>query len=416
MVHAAVRDNGEYCVSDSKDNSVVPTALYDSPSVIADGELASLDDIAIGLQNLRISAGNISFTEIADRIADQRISRGVSAHRASISRSTVYDCFRTGRKRVNAGLVADIVQALTDDADLARYWRERCVAAQMSLAETPQPESTGLGESSLGIPQNFVAVGEQLNQYAVQRGQGHASEPQARSFRKSPLLPIIAVGVLVNLLPYIVSQTVFGGYSPLFLDMIGTAIVAIALGPLFGVVTAALSSVIGATFGSVSGLVGTSLHFAPVAIIGALIWGFGIHKFKFAASLPRFLLLNAMVGVACTLAAFAIIMVAFDGHAMNSQVQMMTDTATSIGISQATAVMITNLLISIVDKSIAGIIALVIGGTVLRHRAHPNIPALTSPLKDDAMNIAHLFAKPIATTLTWAPLGTRSSVPPVLGL
>lgn len=43
---------------------------------------------------------------------DRRAAAGESPHAARVARSTVYDCFRTGRVRVNLALVREIATAL----------------------------------------------------------------------------------------------------------------------------------------------------------------------------------------------------------------------------------------------------------------------------------------------------------------
>jgi tetratricopeptide (TPR) repeat protein len=74
------------------------------------------------LQRLRQAAGNVSYGEIARRIALIRRDRGYTTRSAAPSRSTVYDCFRTDRKRFNHELVLDIVRVLDADDETVRAW------------------------------------------------------------------------------------------------------------------------------------------------------------------------------------------------------------------------------------------------------------------------------------------------------
>lgn len=76
--------------------------------------MRTLDDLAAYLRRLRGWAGHPSFTQLVARI---------NAGRAygPAGRTTVYDCFRSGRKRVDADLVSEIAAALgLDGPGLAR--------------------------------------------------------------------------------------------------------------------------------------------------------------------------------------------------------------------------------------------------------------------------------------------------------
>jgi tetratricopeptide (TPR) repeat protein len=95
---------------------------------------ATLDDLAVGLRARRASAGSPSFSEIARRVSVARSGRGVHASERSPGRITVYDCFRTGRRRVDTALVLDIVRALgADEAEVDR-WRAWCVGLLVANA------------------------------------------------------------------------------------------------------------------------------------------------------------------------------------------------------------------------------------------------------------------------------------------
>ena len=61
---------------------------------------------------LRAWAGSPSFTEIARRVTAARTSRGVPVVEARLARSTAYDCFRHGRRRIDVDLTLEIVRAL----------------------------------------------------------------------------------------------------------------------------------------------------------------------------------------------------------------------------------------------------------------------------------------------------------------
>ncbi len=79
----------------------------------------SLDELAERLQLLRGWAGNPSYAELARRV---NRARGAGPGSHPTSKVTVYDCFRTGRVRLDIELVADLVRAL-GAADDASAWR-----------------------------------------------------------------------------------------------------------------------------------------------------------------------------------------------------------------------------------------------------------------------------------------------------
>lgn len=98
------------------------------------------DDIAAALRDLRTWAGAPSYAAITKLVVQRRTDRGLPAAEATIGRVTVYDCFRTGRSRLDLDLVTDIVTALgLADQELIA-WRQvlRRVATpgrRLSVAE-----------------------------------------------------------------------------------------------------------------------------------------------------------------------------------------------------------------------------------------------------------------------------------------
>lgn len=88
----------------------------------------TLADVAEQLRELRALAGSPSYAEIARRIGHRRGAEGRPP--APPARATVYDCFRTDRRRLDVELVVEIVRALGgDDAEDTRF-RHMCAAAQ----------------------------------------------------------------------------------------------------------------------------------------------------------------------------------------------------------------------------------------------------------------------------------------------
>lgn len=93
-------------------------------------QLSSLDEVADGLLQLRAAAGSPSFTTIARRVGQYRAARGLPASECEPGRVTVYDCFRTGRRRMQPELVSDIAAVLGAPTSLARSWAQACIAVQ----------------------------------------------------------------------------------------------------------------------------------------------------------------------------------------------------------------------------------------------------------------------------------------------
>src|SRR5690554_7436917 len=195
-----------------------------------------LDELARDLQQLRLEAGAISYAELATRIAQLRESRGMSHAAAKVARSSVYDVFRPGRKRVNAELVGEIVRALGCGEEEVAAWRLRTVAAR---DEAVQP----FGRVAGAKPNRNVAL--------------------------AVVLCVAAVG-----LSQFLNFSVTALQLPLYLDMVGTALAAFAFGPWAG-----------AAVGVATNLTGNLMHgdfsgwgFAFVQIAGAVVWGYEIGR------------------------------------------------------------------------------------------------------------------------------------------
>ncbi|WP_448255615.1 NB-ARC domain-containing protein [Microbacterium aurum] len=75
-----------------------------------------IEDVPGCLRSLRAEAGDPSYAEIARRVTAQR-----SGHGGVVSRATVYDCFREGRRRFDVALVIGIVRALVTEP-IVRSW------------------------------------------------------------------------------------------------------------------------------------------------------------------------------------------------------------------------------------------------------------------------------------------------------
>lgn len=183
-----------------------------------------------------------------------------------------------------------------------------------------------------------------------------SSEANVAPRRRQKGIPLTYV---VSLVPIAIALNVVGGYInnalrlPVFLDMIGTAVAAIVLGPWWGVVVGGLTNVILAM------LTGPlSLPFAVVNIVGALIWGYAV-RWGMAKTFLSFGLLNIVVAVASSITATPIYVFIFGG-ATGHFADMMTAAFIAMGRQLVVAVFSSNILVSLADKIISGFIALAI--------------------------------------------------------
>lgn len=184
-----------------------------------------------------------------------------------------------------------------------------------------------------------------------------ASAPQKSSRFNRNNLPTT---LIVTLIPVCVALNIVGGYIasalrlPVYLDMIGTAISAIVLGPWWGALVGILTN-------SGSALITgpVSLPFALVNVVGALLWGYGVRSWGLGRTIPKFFLLNIIVAVACTIVAAPIIVLVFGG-ATGAGADALTGTFLAVGQNLAGSVFSSNILTSLADKIIAGFVALAI--------------------------------------------------------
>lgn len=314
--------------------------------------LTSLDELARDLQRLRAEAGAPSYAEIALRIARQRQARGVPADEARLGRTTVYDAFRTGRRRINTGLVLEIVRALGADDAAVALWADRCRAVHLA-AVAPSPQTVPAGD-----PQPADAPAE--------RPEEPAEPPVARLIAWRPgrrtVLAIVVGCVALNLVGRVIVHVL---HMSIYLDMIGTAVSAVVLGPWWGALVGLITNTAGVTTSGAA-----SLPFALVNVAGALVWGYGVRRFGMGRTVPRFFLLNLGVAVTCSLMAVPILVLLYGGsvgHGEDRIVARFED----IGESLVPAVLSANLVTSLVDKMIAGFVAVMALDVVRRRVVEP---------------------------------------------
>lgn len=282
--------------------------------------LQPMDALVDDLQRLRLEAGDVSYAELAARISRLRERRGMAPAAARVARSSVFDVFRAGRTRINADLVEDIVLALGRDADEARDWRMRCLHARATPARPSEASPTTTPVPDRSLMRAFVFV-----------------------------LLVACVGM--NL----VGGAVVSKFElPLWLDTTGTAVAAIALGPWHGALVGIATNALGAFTGETE-----TIPFALVSVVAALVWGYGARAWGLGRSPLRFLVLNVVVAVACTVAAVPINVLVLGGaptHASGGFIGALTAGGEGLWL----AVLSANILLSLADKQLSGFAALLL--------------------------------------------------------
>ncbi|MCH1868711.1 hypothetical protein [Nocardioides sp. CFH 31398] len=304
------------------------------------------DHVVGRLQEARHAAGDPSYAEVAQRVTTVRVGRGDLPDGARVARSTVYDCFRPGRSRIDAPLLRDIGLSLgVDAAEVDRWIAERdAPPPEPEPGAEPVPHEPPVATAQAGLTPVLVAL-------------------------------LLLGGVLANLVGI---QLQVALALPLYLDMLGTAVVAVALGPWRAVAVGLATNLLGAAvFGW------ASIPFALVNVVGALVWGYGVHRWGLGRTLPRFLGLNLLAALACSAVALLVIAVLFgpDADASGSQLLggLLTDAPAWV------AMVVSNLVTSAGDKLLSGFLALAAVGllplavrTALNDRLVGVEPATTS--------------------------------------
>lgn len=290
-------------------------------------ESSRWDALAEQLRDLRARAGEPSYTVLAQQVMDRRIAAGAPPHSARIARTTVYDCFRTGRVRVNLGLVREIAEVLGAEDGQVDDWVARCQERSQEKSQEPVDP----------LPER-----EETPQ--PQEEEGSAPPPT------NGLLVLLVLGsVVLNLAGRGFQELL---HLPVYLDMSGTAIAAMALGPWWGALVGGLTNLAGM---AVSGP--ASLPFALVNVAGALVWGYGIRRFSCGRTLPRFLALSLLVAVVSTTIAVPILLLLFSGSTDHGQ-DGIGATILELTGSKVLAVTSSNLVVSVGDKMLSGFLAL----------------------------------------------------------
>ncbi len=302
--------------------------------------------VAEDLQRLRWDAGGPSYAEIATRVSRLRAGRSAPELHQAVARSTVYDAFRTDRKRLDAALVTDIARALGASDDEASQWRRRCAQAELMNRRSSSP---------LAAPAPMAVPAARIRR---------SSRGRALRWVLTHRAVVVTVLILVaTVLNVVGGQVVLWLDLPLFLDMIGTAAAAVLLGPWYGVAVAVFSQAAGALVHSDA----LGLPFTAVGVAGALLWGYGVHRWGMGRTAARFFLLTVLVAVSCTVLAAPITVFVYGGFSQHVAADTITDRLISLGDSLWAAVFSANLTMSLLDKLISGFMALTITTALVQH-------------------------------------------------
>lgn len=284
------------------------------------------DPVLRELNALRVVAGEPSYAEIARRLVEQRVAAGQSEHAARIARSSVHDAFRLGRARINVALVRELVQVLGADPERVDEWLTRVEGASVTVpAAQPAPAAAPVAPV---VP---------------------APEPPLPS--RGQVAGLALACLALNLLG---RQFVDFFSFPIYLDMVGTAVAAIALGPWRGAAVGLATNVVGAI-----GSGWLSLPFALVNVVGALVWGYGVRRWGMGRTLARFFVLNLGVALACSAVAVPILLILV-GDRLRGGHDMITDLVEEAVGSFTIALSFSNVLTSSADKLLSGFVALVV--------------------------------------------------------
>ncbi|WP_412741757.1 ATP-binding protein [Krasilnikovia sp. MM14-A1004] len=130
------------------------TASHEVVGLPDPGRASTLDELIECLQRLKAWAGNPSYEVITRRVNADRPAWD------AVGKTTVVDCFRLGRRRIDDELVASVVAALAVDAGFVAQWRralraingEVQAAAQVRVQDVLPQELSGFTgrESEIG--------------------------------------------------------------------------------------------------------------------------------------------------------------------------------------------------------------------------------------------------------------------------
>ena len=131
------------------------------------GQAATLDALVERLRLLKVWAGDPSYETIKDRVNASWAGAGRPAGELA-GKTTVVDCFRLGRRRVNAELVVAVVQALHPDVGYVAQWHQALqviggtsrAASQVRVQDGLPPDLAGFTGRTVELDRLRRVVGE----------------------------------------------------------------------------------------------------------------------------------------------------------------------------------------------------------------------------------------------------------------
>ncbi len=163
-------------------------------------------------------------------------------------------------------------------------------------------------------------------------------------------LVLMAVAIVINI---VVGQLAVWVKLPLYIDAVGTVLVAILAGPLAGAVTGVLTNII---WGLVSDP--TAAAFFPVSVVIGLAAGWLARAGGFR-SIARTVLSGIVIGIVSTIVAIPIIVYMFGG-VTGAGTDFATAYLVAVGQELIQSVAIANLATNLADKVLTCLIAWVI--------------------------------------------------------
>ena len=176
----------------------------------------------------------------------------------------------------------------------------------------------------------------------------------SRSANRIPLTLVVALIPAAAALNIVGSTINTALKLPIFLDMIGTCVAAIVLGPWWGALVGVITNVGGSL---INGPIG--IPFALANVAGALVWGYGVRSWGMGRNNITYFILNIIVALAVSAAAAPIVIFVFGGATGHSS-DALTAAFAQAGQSLITSVFASNVIVSLADKIIAGYVALAI--------------------------------------------------------
>lgn len=163
-------------------------------------------------------------------------------------------------------------------------------------------------------------------------------------------LVLMAIAIVINI---VVGQIAVWVKLPLYVDAVGTVLVAILAGPLAGAVTGVLTNVI---WGLVSDP--TAMAFFPVSLVIGLVAGY-LAKIGWFRNIGMTVVSGIVIGIISTLVAIPIIVYMFGG-VTGAGTDFATTFLVSVGQELLKSVAIANLTTNLADRILTCVIAWVI--------------------------------------------------------